>query len=278
MTRPAQCGRTFPHLPHDTEEGRCAGLPGVRRAGGPAPVEPPLVIRRASAVGDDPEVLNPEVLGGRGLLFLPPEATWVPLEDRRGEDPWEEDTGAGYDVRALRAGLRIIADLYGGHCEHFTTGLGSCWDAGRNARAKDADEQACAACIAWGVLGGTPLPAPPPDDIVAINVWRDHGDGHTTNLGRVSGITSLTYSDCARYACPEVPTREALTALLRDLDAPPSDTEPADPSVPVIITGGEGTVTVITPEVHEGRTIVILPGDTVVTYDGKPLVTQQDPA
>ena len=205
MTSPAQCGRTFPHLPHDTEEGHCAGLPGVRRAGPPP-------------------------------------------------DPWEEGTGAGYDVRALRAGLAAILS-------HATVA-----------------EDHVTATIATAILGGDPLPVPPPGDIVTINVWRDHGDGHTTNLGRVSGITSLTYSDCARYACPEVPTREALTALLRDLDAPPSDTEPADPSVPVIITGGEGTVTVITPELHEGRTIVILPGDTVVNYDGEPLVTQQDPA
>ena len=152
MTRPAQCGRTFPHLPHDTEEGHCAGLPGVRRAGGPAPVEPPLMIRQASAVGDDPEVLNPEVLGGRGLLFLPPDASWIPLEDRRGEDPWEEGTGAGYDVRALRAGLAAILS-------HATV----------------AEDYATAARAA-SVLAGEPLPAEdaevsPP--LVYVS-WCDH--------------------------------------------------------------------------------------------------------
>lgn len=68
-TQPDQCGSTLPHLSH----GDC---PGLSLYDLPAP----LVIRMPRRKHGTPEVLNPEVLGGRGVLMIPHDANWEPVE------------------------------------------------------------------------------------------------------------------------------------------------------------------------------------------------------
>ncbi len=42
------------------------------------------------------------------------------------------------------------------------------------------------------------------DDVISRDTWTDHltdTDGHTTNGGRVWGVTPYRYADCDRYGC-----------------------------------------------------------------------------
>ena len=62
-------------------------------------------------------------------------------------------------------------------------------------------------------------------------VYRDHdcgADGHTTDGGRVSGVTRWTYAECAHYGCPvrvfiDPEDTEALARLIRALVEASSD-------------------------------------------------------
>lgn len=53
------------------------------------------------------------------------------------------------DVLPPEVALVIIR---GHFCEHFTTGLGSCFDNGRHPLALYGADQACHPCIAWAAL------------------------------------------------------------------------------------------------------------------------------
>lgn len=98
---PAQCGRTFVHVPHDTTEGRCPGLQGPTETLFPYDLAP-LIIRLPES-GEAPELLNPEVLGGRGYITLPHEVqfTTFPFPDS-DETPMTE-TLADREADPIRA-------------------------------------------------------------------------------------------------------------------------------------------------------------------------------
>lgn len=54
--------------------------------------------------------------------------------------------------------LLLIRNLYGGGCEHSTSGIGACFDNGRTADAHYGADRACAACIAEHALTGRRAP------------------------------------------------------------------------------------------------------------------------
>lgn len=87
---PPQCGRTFVHLPHPTTAGDC---PGLDRLDPPLfPIDrAPLIIRLGEG-NQQPEVLNPEVLDGRGYLVLPHEVEFIsfPAYEPDDERPLNE--------------------------------------------------------------------------------------------------------------------------------------------------------------------------------------------
>lgn len=141
---PVQCGRTFPHLCHETTAGNCPGL-------------------RPDAVHAALITISDALRGGAGVLRVPdasadydppPMAADAQGRTRDLDDPWAESPS----YAALEAGLRVIAESAAGGCEHSTSGIGSCFRNHRTADAHYAADRACTACIAWQVLRGLPLP------------------------------------------------------------------------------------------------------------------------
>lgn len=120
----AQCGRTFRHPRHDTDQGWCAGLDGTEADGS-----------ADYARDEQPPAPEPET------------------------DPW----AIPVPYAVLESGLRVLEDRAGGTCERTVDGaLGSCFSAGYTADARYGADRACVPCIAHRVLAGQPLPASVP--------------------------------------------------------------------------------------------------------------------
>lgn len=188
---PAQCGRTRPHLPHETTGGRCPGLD--------AP--PP----------------GRHVRGARGLtcdkpgcqIDHPAEVAAASPYPAPAPDPWEPAPATDLDAETYLSwcddGVTLICER--DECRRPAPLGGDCW---------------------WQEVLPYRLT---PEQAVALR------DAHVATHTGVE-------------------------------DDPPTV---VNPNAPLVVMGGEGTVTVITPLLHEGRTVVILPGNLPVTLDGENL-------
>lgn len=156
MTDNPQCGRTFPHLAHETTASDCPGLASDRINA--------ALLTIAEALGLQPAILRiPDASADYAdtpLTIMLGDPDVKRDADRLGlghlaDDVWAERPS--YDH--LEAGLRVIIEHHAGGCERSPSGLGSCWRNGYKVDAEYRADKACTSCIAWQVLRGLPLPS-----------------------------------------------------------------------------------------------------------------------
>jgi hypothetical protein len=201
MGQTTQCGRTFPHLAHETTAGDCPGLASDRINA--------ALLTIAEALGLQPAIPRiPDASADYGPLEELMEGSEI-RGDTADADPWAERPS--YDD--LQAGLQTIVQHHAGGCERSPSGLGSCWRNGYKVDAEYGADKACTSCIAWQVLRGLPLPSvddPTPEDHAprvyvgdrrTVTFLGDHGDhvpptGVLLLPGNASIDPSKTVGEC----------------------------------------------------------------------------------